>query len=101
MTNFNFHMHLPHYAVTTDDPDAHPRAGPAADRPVQPPHPFTEAGNTEFNMFLWMPPGGERAGDVLVADSTVFSTLFGGDESLRALLEEHRHGEVAPRGGSS
>ena len=20
------------------------------------PHPFTEEGNTEFNMFLWMPP---------------------------------------------
>jgi hypothetical protein len=33
-------------------------------------------------MFLWMPPGGERAGDVLLADSTIFSTLFGGDESI-------------------
>ena len=29
-----------------------------------------------------MPPGGGRAGDVLVVDSTVFSTLFGADESL-------------------
>ena len=29
-----------------------------------------------------MPPGGDRAGDVLVVDSTIFSTLFGGDESL-------------------
>ena len=29
-----------------------------------------------------MPPGGDRAGDVLVVDSTVFSTLFGSDESL-------------------
>ena len=27
-------------------------------------------------------PSGDRAGDVLVADSTIFSTLFGGDESL-------------------
>ena len=33
-------------------------------------------------MFLWMPPEGERAGDVLCADSTIFSTLFGADESL-------------------
>ena len=46
------------------------------------PHPFTEAGNREFNMFLWMPPSGDRAGDVLLADSTIFSTLFGRDESL-------------------
>ena len=46
------------------------------------PHPFIEAGNTEFNMFLWMPPSGKRAGDILLADSTIFTTLFGGDESL-------------------
>jgi hypothetical protein len=33
-------------------------------------------------MFLWMPPGGKRAGDILLADSTIFTTLFGSDESL-------------------
>ena len=46
------------------------------------PHPFTNAGNKEFNAFVWMAPGNGRAGDVLVVDSTVFSTLFGSDESL-------------------
>ena len=46
------------------------------------PHPFTEAGNKELNAFLWLPPAGERAGHVVMADSTIFSTLFGGDESL-------------------
>ena len=46
------------------------------------PHPFIEAGNREFNMFLWMPPHGQRGGDILLADSTIFTTLFGGDESL-------------------
>jgi hypothetical protein len=82
VTTFNFHMHLPHYAVTS-------QSGPAlhvlAKQPVDTsrPHPFIEAGNTEFNMLLWMPPGGTRAGDVLFADSTIFSTLFGGDESLQ------------------
>ncbi|MGW7007037.1 hypothetical protein ACWGCW_30585 [Streptomyces sp. NPDC054933] len=82
VTNFNFHMHLPHYAVTTDEPDViHVLARQPID--TSRPHPFTEAGNTEFNMFLWMPPSGERAGDVLLADSTIFSSLFGGDESLR------------------
>jgi hypothetical protein len=46
------------------------------------PHPFTEAGNIEFNNFLWMPPNGTRAGDILLADSTIFTTLFDGVESL-------------------
>ena len=81
VTTFNFHMHLPHYAVTTDDPKAiHVLARQPID--IARPHPFTEAGNREFNMFLWMPPKGDRAGDVLLADSTIFSTLFGRDESL-------------------
>ncbi len=80
--HFNFHPHLPHYAVTTDQPDVvHVLARQPID--LARPHPFTDAGDTEFNAFLWMPPAGERAGDVLLADSTVFSSLFGGDESLR------------------
>ena len=78
---FVFHMHLPHYAVTTEDPGAiHVLARQPID--TSKPHPFIEAGNREFNMFLWMPPNGERAGDILLADSTIFTTLFGGDESL-------------------
>ena len=47
-----------------------------------PPHPFTEAGNREFNALVWVPPAGRRAGDVIVADSTIFSCLFGADEGL-------------------
>jgi hypothetical protein len=46
------------------------------------PHPFTAAGNNEINVLLWMPPQGRRAGDVLLVDSTHFTTLFGGTESL-------------------
>jgi hypothetical protein len=81
VTTFNFHMHLPHYAVTTnDDKLIHVLARQPID--MSHPHPFIEAGNREFNMFLWMPPAGERAGDILLADSTIFTTLFGGDESL-------------------
>jgi hypothetical protein len=81
VTTFNFHMHLPHYEVTTGDARA---IHVLARQPIDPsrPHPFTEAGNREFNMFLWMPPGGGRAGDILLADSTIFTTLFGVDESL-------------------
>lgn len=78
--SLNFHMHLPHYALTRDDGVAKVLARQAID-PSRP-HPLTEAGETEFNTLVWAPPRGERAGDVLVCDSTVFSTLFGGDESL-------------------
>jgi hypothetical protein len=81
VTTFNFHMHLPHYAVTSDDGSVHVLAKQPIDQSR--PHPFLEAGNTEFNMFLWMPPAGDRAGDILFADSTIFSTLFGADDSLR------------------
>jgi hypothetical protein len=78
---FNFHMHLPHYAVTTNDTKS---IRVLARQPIDRsrPHPFTEAGNREFNALVWMPPSGDRAGDVLVVDSTVFSTLFGVDHSL-------------------
>jgi hypothetical protein len=76
-----FHMHLPHYALTDENSKS---IRLLARQPVDltNPHPFTEAGNRELNMFLWMPPTGERAGDILLADSTIFTTLFGGDESL-------------------
>jgi hypothetical protein len=81
VTTFNFHQHLPHYAVTTDSPDMiHVLARQPID--MTRPHPFSAAGNSDFNMFLWMPPSGKRAGDILLADSTIFTTLFGGDESL-------------------
>jgi hypothetical protein len=80
VTTFNFHPHLPHYELTGDTGAvkvlARQRIDP--DRP----HPFTNAGNKEFNLLLWMPPNGERAGDILLVDSTHFTTLFGGTESL-------------------
>lgn len=81
VTNFNFHLHLPHYAVTGDSKN---NVKVLAMQPIDMsmPHPFTEAGNKEFNTFVWVPPDENRAGDVVIADSTIFSTLFGGDESL-------------------
>jgi hypothetical protein len=81
VTTFNFHPHLPHYALTTDDTKS---ILVLAKQPIDMsrPHPFTEAGNREFNSFLWMPPSGPRAGDILLADSTIFTTLFGSSESL-------------------
>jgi len=80
VTTFNFHQHLPHYALTDSSGPVRVLARQPID--MSKPHPFTEAGNREFNCFLWMPPSGTRAGDILLADLTTFSTLFGGDESL-------------------
>ena len=48
------------------------------------PHPFTLAGNTEFNALIHMPPTGERAGDIVLVDSTHFTTLFGASDSLKS-----------------
>jgi hypothetical protein len=81
VTTFNFHPHLPHYAVTNGgDKSVVVLARQPVD--VDRPHPFTVAGNTEFNSCVWMPPAGKRAGDILLADSTIFTTLFGGTDSL-------------------
>ena len=79
---FNFHPHLPHYEITEKNSKAiHLLARQPID--LDRPHPFTATGNTEFNCLLWMPPTQERAGDIVLVDSTNFTTLFGGDESLR------------------
>jgi hypothetical protein len=83
VTTFNFHPHLPHYALTTEDTKSvHVLSRQPVD--LDRPHPFTEAGNTEFNSLIWMPPKDERAGHILLADSTIFTTLFGGTDSLES-----------------
>ncbi|HTM52589.1 MAG TPA: hypothetical protein VL175_01095, partial [Pirellulales bacterium] len=81
VTTFCFHQHLPHYKLTHDDSKS---VQVLARQQVDPdrPHPFTAAGNTEFNCLLWIPPTQQRAGDTLMVDSTNFTTLFGGTDSL-------------------
>lgn len=81
VTTFNFHPHLPHYELTAPESDTLRVLGR---QPIDPtrPHPFTAAGNTEFNALIWMPPTTQRAGDIVLVDSTNFTTLFGGTESL-------------------
>ncbi|HKH53221.1 MAG TPA: hypothetical protein VKA77_15835, partial [Mycobacterium sp.] len=74
----------PHYELTAPESDGLRVLGRQRVDPNRP-HPFTEAGNTEFNALIWMPPGGQRAGDIVLIDSTHFTTLFGGTDSLRNL----------------
>jgi len=77
----NFHPHLPHYELT--EPESG-RIRVLARQPIDldRPHPFTRAGNSEFNIVLWMPPERDRKGDIVLVDSTHFTTLFGGTDSL-------------------
>lgn len=84
VTTLNFHPHLPHYELTVPEHDGLRVLGRQRVDPNRP-HPFTAAGATEFNALIWMPPAAERAGDIILADSTHFTTLFGGTDSLRNL----------------
>src|SRR5262245_14467142 len=68
-TNFSFHKHLPHHALTTEDTSAIKVLG-TQPIDVSKPHPFIEAGNHEFDSFVDMPPKGKRAGEIVLADWT-------------------------------
>ena len=71
----NFHPHLPHYELTTTDPKS---VQTLARQPIDldRPHPFTAAGNTEFNCLLWMPPNEHRAGDSSLVEFDQFHHPF-------------------------
>ena len=61
VTTFNFHPHLPHYELTAPESDGLRVLGRQRVDPNRP-HPFTAAGNTEFNALIWMPPAGPARG---------------------------------------
>lgn len=85
VTTFNFHPHLPHYALTEAAAGSGLKVLSSQAVDLGRPHPFIDAGNTHFNNLAWMPPAGDRAGDILLIDSTNFTTLFGGTDSLKTL----------------
>ena len=83
----NFHPHLPHYELTTKDTKS---VHLLARQPIDPdrPHPFTAAGNTEFNCLLWMPPNEQRAGDIVLVGLDQFhDTLRRHGQSAKLLAE--------------
>jgi hypothetical protein len=83
VSTFNLHPHLPHLYLPE------PLAGTArvlARQPINPQaqsHPFVEAGNRYFDALVWIPPGGRRAGNIFVCDATLWSSAFGGVDSLK------------------
>jgi hypothetical protein len=84
VATFSFHPHLPLYELTAPGSDGLRVLGRQGVDPNRP-HPFTAAVNTEFNALIWMPPAAQRAGDIVLIDSTHFTTLFGVTDSLRNL----------------
>ena len=87
----NFHPHLPHYELMAPDSKS---VQVLARQPIDldRPHPFTAAGNTEFNCLLWMAPNEQRAGDIVLVELDQFH------HALRRHREFSRtSGETSPR----
>ena len=93
VTNFSFHKHLPHYAVTTDDPTAVAVLATPTDRPVQAAS-IHGGRSPEFNSFVWMPPrrasGGDPARRLHDLQHVVRCR-----RQLEAFLEEPRDGDMS------
>lgn len=82
VTTFNLHGHLPHLSIHADSVGKVRVLAKQLINSAAPTHPFVQAGNDSFNAFLWAPPEGSRAGNVFVCDATLWSSAFGGGESL-------------------
>jgi hypothetical protein len=83
VTTFNAHGHLPHLQPSGNATAVFRVLARQHVDPEAQPHPFTRAGHVQFNVLLYAPPGGDRAGHVVVCDATVWSAAFKGTESLR------------------
>lgn len=83
VSTFNLHPHLPHLHLPE------PLASTARVLARQPinleaaRHPFVEAGKRYFDALVWIPPNGGRAGNIFVCDATLWSSAFGGVDSLK------------------
>jgi hypothetical protein len=93
VTTFNLHPHLPHYFIPDSLKDSVRVLAKQLINPAAPIHPFVAAGNIYFNALLWIPPSGTRVANIFVCDATLWSSAFGGVQSLEifwrnlALLE--------------
>ena len=84
VTTFNFHPHLPHYELTAPESDALRVLGRQRVDPNRP-HPVHRSGQHGVQRADLDAACGQRAGDIVLIDSTHFTTLFGGTDSLRNL----------------
>jgi hypothetical protein len=82
VTTFNLHAHLPHYFVPGFLKDSVRVLAKQSINPIASNHPFVEAGNSVFNSLLWMPPSENYQANIFVCDATIWSSAFGGVQSL-------------------
>lgn len=81
VSTLTLHPHLPHYFVLDEGAGTVRVLARHPVNPHAPPHPSE---TREINVVLWVPPAGERAGDVLIIDSTQFTaSIFGSSDSIR------------------
>ena len=92
----NFHPHLPHYELTGGASSVQVLARQPID--LERPHPFTEAGEREFNCLLWVPPNEQMAGDIVLGRLHEFHHALWRHEQSRDLLAKSCGDEVS--GGS-
>ena len=90
---FNFHMHLPHYAVT-DESGAGVLGQPIDLFQAASFHGGRKPGVQHVS---WAPPAGKRASDILFVDLTVFSIAVQGGRKRGTLLAKHRHRAMTGR----
>lgn len=90
VTTFNLHPHLPHLAFG-EEGGVHVQV--LAEQPINPnapAHPFVLAGHRSFNAFLELGSDG-AAGAVYACDATLWSSAFGGLNSLERLWRNLAH----------
>ncbi|MFN6474434.1 MAG: hypothetical protein RMY36_032790 [Nostoc sp. SerVER01] len=83
VTTFNIHPHLPHFPVPNDLSECVRVLAKQAINGKMPPHPLQDVEDGFFNALLWIPPEGSRIGNIFVCDGTLFTSAFGGLESLK------------------
>lgn len=84
VTRFNLHPHLPHLERVGDAVAKMEVLVRQSIDPTAAPHPFTRDGRSTFDALL-QSKRGVFAGDLLVGDATLWSSLAGGADSLRRL----------------
>lgn len=85
VTTFGAHAHLPELHVPETLSGRVEVLARQKINPNAPKHPHLPEGQEWFNAFLWIPPSGERKGNIFVCDLTLFSLGFKGVKSLKRL----------------
>ncbi|MDV2998038.1 MAG: hypothetical protein N4J56_007743 [Chroococcidiopsis sp. SAG 2025] len=91
VTTFNLHAHLPHYSVPDFLKESVRLLAKQPINPAASSHPFVEVGNHYFNALLWIPPSASRAANIFVCDATLWSSAFGGVQSLEVFWRNLAH----------